>query len=87
MSQKIYFVLVLDIIHFKLRHILSDLWYLMFICLQGANLAHQKLKYKQNADAILEVEDVNTALANFNGIPFHSTSVCWVICSASKFSF
>jgi len=30
MSQKIYLVLVLDIIHLKLRHILSDLWYLMF---------------------------------------------------------
>ena len=67
MSHKIYFVLVLDIIHFKLRHILflSDLWYLMFACLQGANLAHQKLKYKQNTDAILQPEDVNTVLANF----------------------
>jgi hypothetical protein len=66
-------------IHFILRLILSDLWYLMFICLQDANLAHKKLKYKQNTDAILQVEDVNTAYTSwitFNGTSFHFTSFC-----------
>jgi len=28
-------------------------------------MAHKKLKNKQNTDAILQVEDVNTVLANF----------------------
>ena len=99
-SQKIY--CVLDIIHFKLRQILSDLFHLMLICLQSANLAHQ-IKTQTKYDALLQVEDPDTAytsLLTFNVIPYHhsislfpfpfnpfpSSSVCWVLCNASKFS-
>ena len=64
---------VLDIIHFKLRQILSDLFHLMLICLQSANLAHQ-IKTRTKYDALLQVEDPDTAytsLLTFNVIPYH----------------